>query len=249
MTTKQPKQPKQPPSDLPIHAFPTAQALEDFLEREHTTARGFYLQLAKKASNIPSVSASDAVESALCFGWIDGRAHALDQSSWLVRYTPRRAKSLWSQKNVATAVRLELAGRMRPAGRAAVEAAQADGRWSRAYAGPATMTVPEDFERALESASRAKTVFDGLTRTERYTVLFRVQTASPRTRAGTIEAAVQKLAGMGAPRGSTGRSTGMRRETRKRKRGEDEDRALGADSGAIGETGARHTDNHGIQPT
>ena len=129
------------PSDLPVYSFSTIKDLELFLEPEHSTSSGFYLKLAKKASGIQSVSAAEAVETALCFGWIDGRANGLDQDWWLVRYTPRRAKSNWSQKNVNTVSQLLEQGRMRPAGLAAVETAKADGRWERAYAGPATITV------------------------------------------------------------------------------------------------------------
>lgn len=171
---------KQPPSDLPIHAFPTAADLEDFLEREHSTAPGFHLKLAKKTSGIRSVSASDAVEVALCFGWIDGRANAFDEDWWLVRYTPRRAKSIWSQKNVNTVSKLIEAGKMRPPGLKAVESAKADGRWERAYAGPATMTVPDDFAKALAAQPAASEFFQGLSKTDRYTLLMRLRTSASR---------------------------------------------------------------------
>ncbi|KAJ5086090.1 hypothetical protein N7532_010861 [Penicillium argentinense] len=182
------------PSDLPIHSFPTAKDLEEFLEREHSTAPGFYLKLAKKNSGIPSVSAADAVETALCFGWIDGRANGLDQNWWLVRYTPRRAKSIWSQKNVNTIGRLIETGRMRPAGLVAVEAAKADGRWERAYAGPATITVPEDFTAILTEQPTAASFFESLDKSDRYSVLWRIQTASPTVRKKRIEALVAMLA-------------------------------------------------------
>lgn len=167
--------------------------MEAFLEREHSTAPGFYLKLAKKASGIQSISAAEAVEVALCFGWIDGRANGLDKDWWLVRYTPRRAKSIWSQKNVDTVGRLLEQGRMRPAGLAAVDAAKADGRWGRAYAGPATMTAPEDFTAALAAVPAAQTYFETLNKTGRYSVLWRIATASPTTRAKQIENLVQML--------------------------------------------------------
>jgi uncharacterized protein YdeI (YjbR/CyaY-like superfamily) len=189
-----PKSPKPPPSDLPIHSFPTAKALEIFLDQNHTTAPGFYLKLAKKSSGIPSITAPEAVETALCFGWIDGRANTLDENWWLVRYTPRRAKSIWSQKNVSTVARLVSAGRMRPAGLAAVDAAKADGRWERAYAGPASMVVPEDFREALARVDGAGSFFEGLKRSERYAVLWRVETASVAARGRRIEALVRMLA-------------------------------------------------------
>ncbi|OKP13064.1 hypothetical protein PENSUB_1164 [Penicillium subrubescens] len=194
MPPKQPNPPKPPPSDLPIHPFPTPQALETFLETNHTTLPGFYLKLAKKSSGIPSITAPDAVETALCFGWIDGRANTLDENYWLVRYTPRRAKSIWSQKNVDTVTRLIGEGRMRPAGLAAVDAAKEDGRWERAYKGPAAMGVAEDFREALEGCERAKEFFGGLNKRERYAVLWRVETASVKARKGRIEGLVRMLA-------------------------------------------------------
>lgn len=206
-----PMPPKLPPTDLPTYSFPTPKALETFLEKSHTTTPGFYLKLAKKASGIPSITAPEAVETALCFGWIDGRANTLDENWWLVRYTPRRAKSIWSQKNVATVTRLVSAGRMRPAGLAAVDAAKADGRWERAYAGPASMRVPEDFREVLERVDGAGTVFEGLKRSERYAVLWRVETASPAARKGRIEALVKMLAEGKVPGDSTLASSGKRK--------------------------------------
>lgn len=193
-TKMPPKAPKQPPTDLPIHAFPTATHLETFLEREHATAPGFHLKFAKKASGIQSVSPAEAVETALCFGWIDGRANPLDADWWLVRYTPRRAKSIWSQKNVLTVARLLDEGRMRPAGLKAVEAAKADGRWERAYAGPASMDVPVDFRESLNGSPAARDFFETLNKSDRYAVLWRVQTASPAARPKRIEALLGMLA-------------------------------------------------------
>lgn len=186
--------PKPPPSDLPIYAFPTAQELEVFLEKEHLSAPGFHLKLAKKSSGIKSISAAEAVETALCFGWIDGRANGFDKDWWLVRYTPRRPKSIWSKKNVNTISRLVEAGRMRPAGLAAVEAAKADGRWERAYAGPATMTIPDDFAAVLANNAGAATSFELLNKSDRYSVLWRIQTSSPTAREKKIETLVASLA-------------------------------------------------------
>ncbi|QDS68741.1 hypothetical protein FKW77_004612 [Venturia effusa] len=182
------------PTDLPIHSFPAATDFETFLEREHATAPGIYLKLAKKSSGIASITGAEAVEVALCFGWIDGRANGIDDTWWLVRYTPRRAKSVWSQKNVTTIGRLVEAGRVRPAGIAAVEAARADGRWDRAYAGPATITVPDDFAEALRGNEAAAAFFDGLNKSMRYSVLWRIETASEKARASRIQAMVELLA-------------------------------------------------------
>jgi uncharacterized protein YdeI (YjbR/CyaY-like superfamily) len=134
------------------------------------------------------------VESLLCFGWIDGRVQRLDDHHFLTRVTPRRAKSVWSKKNVEWVARLVEAGRMRPAGLAAVEAAQADGRWERAYAGSATITVPDDLAEALAAEPAAQREFEALDGTNRYAVLWRVHTAgTPETRARRIAACVQML--------------------------------------------------------
>jgi uncharacterized protein YdeI (YjbR/CyaY-like superfamily) len=183
------------PTDLPVLAFPDQAALEEWLEAEHATAPGLYVRLAKKGSGVPSVTYAELVESALCFGWIDGRSQRLDEASYLQRITPRRPRSVWSQKNVAAVEALTAAGRMRPAGLAQVEAARADGRWERAYAGPATITVPDDLAAALAAEPVARQAFEGLDGRNRYAVLHRVATAAtPQTRARRIAALVTMLA-------------------------------------------------------
>jgi uncharacterized protein YdeI (YjbR/CyaY-like superfamily) len=188
------------PTDLPVLAFPDQGALEAWLEAEHETAPGLYVKLAKKGSGVPSVNWEQMVEVLLCFGWIDGRANRLDDRFYLQRITPRRPRSVWSQKNVATVERLIAEGRMRPAGLAAVEAAKADGRWERAYAGPATITLPDDLAAALDAEPGARAAYDALDGQNRYAVLHRVHTAAtPATRARRIAAAVQLLADGGRP--------------------------------------------------
>ncbi|KAF2119210.1 hypothetical protein BDV96DRAFT_642248 [Lophiotrema nucula] len=187
------------PTDLPFHSFATAADFEAFLEQHHTTAPGIYLKLAKKTSGIPSVSKDEAVEVALCFGWIDGWGRGIDDRWYFSRWTPRRAKSIWSQKNVGTVERLAALGKMRPAGIACVEAAKADGRWEKAYAGPATITVPEDVEAALKATPAAKEAFETLNRSERYFALLRVHNGSDKTRGKRIEALVELLAEGGRP--------------------------------------------------
>jgi uncharacterized protein YdeI (YjbR/CyaY-like superfamily) len=183
------------PTDLPVLAFADQAALEVWLEAEHATATGVYVKLAKKGAGVPSVSYAELVESALCFGWIDGRVNRLDERFYLQRITPRRARSVWSQKNVETVEALTQAGRMRPAGLAAVQTAKADGRWERAYAGSATITVPDDLAAALAGEPAAQREFDTLDGTNRYALLWRVHTAgTPATRARRIAAAVQMLA-------------------------------------------------------
>jgi uncharacterized protein YdeI (YjbR/CyaY-like superfamily) len=181
-------------SQFETRTFATAADFDAWLAAEHDRAPGVFVKMAKKSSGIPSISAAEAVEVALCHGWIDGRANRVDDDWFTVRYTPRRARSVWSQKNVATVARLVAEGRMRPAGLAQVEAAQADGRWDRAYAGPATITVPDDLAAALAAEPAAEAFFAGLDATNRYAVLWRVHTAAtPQTRAKRIAASVQML--------------------------------------------------------
>jgi uncharacterized protein YdeI (YjbR/CyaY-like superfamily) len=176
-------------------AFATPADFDAWLAAEHDRAPGLFLLMARKASGIPSITAPEAVEVALCHGWIDGRGNRVDDVWFSVRYTPRRPKSVWSQKNVATVARLIADGRMRPAGLAQVEAAQADGRWDRAYAGSATITVPDDLATALAAEPGAHEAFAALDGTNRYAVLWRVHTAAtPQTRAKRIAACVQMLA-------------------------------------------------------
>ena len=184
-----------PPTDLPVLGFPDQAGLEAWLEAEHATAPGLYVRLARKGSGVPSVTYAELVESVLCFGWIDGRSQRLDETSYLQRITPRRPRSVWSQKNVAAVEALTAAGRMRPAGLAQVEAARADGRWERAYAGPATITVPDDLAAALAAEPAAQQAFGALDGRNRYAVLHRVATAAtPQTRARRIAALVTMLA-------------------------------------------------------
>src|SRR3954463_5667451 len=183
------------PTDLPVLTFADQRAFETWLEAEHERAPGAYVRIAKKGAPEPTLTQAEMVEALLCFGWIDGRVQRLDEHYFLTRVTPRRPRSVWSQKNVEWVTELAAAGRMRPAGTAAVEAAQADGRWARAYAGPATITVPDDLAAALAAEPGAREFFDGLDGGNRYAVLWRVHTAgTPATRARRIAALVQMLA-------------------------------------------------------
>jgi uncharacterized protein YdeI (YjbR/CyaY-like superfamily) len=182
------------PTDLPVLGFADQRALEEWLEAEHASAPGVYVKLAKKGAGVPSVTYPEVVEACLCFGWIDGRSNRLDDSFYLQRITPRRARSVWSQKNVDAVEALVLAGRMRPGGLAAVDAARADGRWERAYAGSATITVPDDLAAALAAEPAAQREFEALDGANRYAVLWRVHTAaSDATRAKRIAAVVELL--------------------------------------------------------
>ncbi|KAL4960854.1 YdeI/OmpD-associated family protein [Aspergillus stella-maris] len=179
-TSKPNTKPTTLPEDFPTNSFPTISSFESFLSTHHNTLPGLYLKLAKKSSGIQSITAAEAVEVALCFGWIDGRSNSLDETHWTVRYTPRRAKSLWSAKNVATVARLIEEGRMRSAGLEAVEAAKRDGRWERAYDGPAGIEVPGDLERMLNKKGNehVRGVWEGWRKSKRYAVLHRLQVGS-----------------------------------------------------------------------
>ena len=182
------------PTDLPVQSFADQAALEAWLEAEHLTAPGLYVKIAKKGTGVSSVNWEQMVEVLLCFGWIDGRANRLDDHYYLQRVTPRRPKSVWSKKNVATVERLIAEGRMRPAGLAAAQAAQADGRWERAYGGSKDITVPDDLAAALDADPAVRAEFESLDGANRYAILWRVHTAAtPATRARRITAAVELL--------------------------------------------------------
>jgi uncharacterized protein YdeI (YjbR/CyaY-like superfamily) len=183
------------PTDLRVLEFADQAAFEAWLEAEHQRSPGVYVKIAKKGAPEPSLGQAEMVESLLCFGWIDGRVNRFDDLHFLTRVTPRRPKSVWSKKNVDWVTDLIAAGRMRPAGLAAVEAAKADGRWERAYAGPATATVPDDLLTALAASPDAQKEFEQLDGANRYAVLWRVYTAAtPATRAKRIAACVEMLA-------------------------------------------------------
>ena len=181
--------------DLPIIAFADAAKFEAWLAAEHDASAGIWLKYAKKATGYPSVTHSDAIDVALCYGWIDGQGRRFDDEYWLVKFTPRGRKSVWSQINVGRVATLTAAGRMRPAGLETVALAQADGRWERAYAPASTATVPPDFQTALDANRAAADFFATLTGSNRYAFLYRVQDAKrPETRARRIAQFVEKLA-------------------------------------------------------
>ena len=182
------------PDDLPTLPFASAAAWEAWLEDEHARAGGVWLKIAKKDTGVASVTHAEALDVALCFGWIDGQRRALDATWFLQRFTPRKRGSRWSQINVAKVARLTADGRMRPAGLAQVEAARADGRWASAYAGQRTATVPDDLRAALDANPAAAAFFATLRGANRYAVLYRVQDAKrPETRARRIERFVAML--------------------------------------------------------
>lgn len=174
-------------TDLPVKAFATARAWERWLAKESATSEGIWIRLAKAGSEIVSISYEEAVEVALCYGWIDGQKAAVDEEFWLQRFTPRRPGSRWSKINCGRAEAMLAAGRMKPGGRREVERAKADGRWDAAYAGQVTMAVPADFEAALAKDSTAKRFFSTLDSANRYAILYRIHDAKqPETRARRI---------------------------------------------------------------
>jgi uncharacterized protein YdeI (YjbR/CyaY-like superfamily) len=183
-----------PPDELPEIAFATDAEWEAWLDRHHAESDGVWVKMAKKSSGIASVAYPEVLETALCFGWIDGRRQALDDRYFLQRFTPRRARSRWSKINREKAEALIAAGRMRPAGLAEVERAKADGRWAAAYAGQRAITVPEDLQRELDARPQAAAFFAQLSSQNRYSILYRLQDAKrPETRARRLAQFVAML--------------------------------------------------------
>ncbi len=162
-------------TELPELLVDDPSALRRWLEQHHATSPGVRLVLTKKGGSETSMTWATAVEELLCFGWIDGQAGKRDEGSYTVRITPRRPKSAWSRRNVDLVATLEHQGRMTDAGRAAVEAARADGRWDAAYAGPATRQVPDDLAAAIAADPDAQAMLDVLTSANRFAVIHRVE--------------------------------------------------------------------------
>ena len=183
-----------PASDLPIQLFADRTAFRKWLSTNHASHRGLWLRIAKAASPLRSVTYAEALDVALCFGWIDGQKTSHDGDSFLQKFTPRQKRSPWSKRNRDHVARLIAAGEMHPAGLAAVEAAKADGRWDRAYDSARTVTVPDDLRAALDAHPDAKAFFETLKGTNRYAILYRIQTAvKPETRARRIAEFVAML--------------------------------------------------------
>jgi uncharacterized protein YdeI (YjbR/CyaY-like superfamily) len=184
-----------PRDQLPIVQFADSAAWNKWLEEHHAESPGVWLKIAKKASGISTVNHPEALEEALCYGWIDGQRAPHDESFFLQRFTPRRPRSKWSQVNRDKVTKLIAEGRMKPAGLAQIEAAKQDGRWEAAYAPQSSQAIPEDFQRALEQNPAAYEFFKTLRGTRRYSFLYRIQDAKrPETRARRIEQFVNMLA-------------------------------------------------------
>jgi uncharacterized protein YdeI (YjbR/CyaY-like superfamily) len=169
--------------ELPIHLFADPDELEAWLEDNGASSDGVWLKIAKKGTGKRSVTYAEALELALCFGWIDSQKRGFDEEYFLQRFTPRRPRGRWSKINREKAEALIAAGRIRPAGLAEVEAAKADGRWDAAYEGQRTATVPADLQRELDASPAAAEFFAGLDSANRYAVIYRLNDAKkPETR-------------------------------------------------------------------
>ena len=165
------------------------------MAKEHTRAAGLLLRIYKKDSGIPSVTYAEALDQALCFGWIDGQKLPFDANSWVQKFTPRRAKGRWSKKSVAHVDRLIRESLMTPAGLKEVDAAKADGRWAAAYDSPANATVPPEFVKELARNPKAKQFYATLNRTNLYSIAYRLQTAKrPETKIKRIKLIIDMLA-------------------------------------------------------
>jgi uncharacterized protein YdeI (YjbR/CyaY-like superfamily) len=183
-----------PADPLPVVSFESTDAWDAWLTAHAADSPGLWLKIAKKGSAGRSISYSDALDVALCHGWIDGQKGRLDDEYWLQRFTPRKPRSKWSKINTERAAALIASGRMRPAGLREVERAQGDGRWEQAYESQSRVTVPEDLARALAANQRARAFFATLDSTNRYAILYRIGTAKrPETRAKRIDAFVAML--------------------------------------------------------
>jgi len=160
----------------PVKLFKDQSVWAAWLQEHHRKASGIWLRLAKKGSGLHSVSYREALESALCYGWIDGQKKPENDKTWRQRFVPRSDKSIWSKINREKAKALIKNGRMTAAGREAIERAKANGRWTGAYDSPSRSTVPEDFQAALDANARSNSFFQTLDRANRYAILFRIQT-------------------------------------------------------------------------
>jgi uncharacterized protein YdeI (YjbR/CyaY-like superfamily) len=181
-------------NEIATRPFASAAEWEQWLSRNHETEKGLWLQIAKKASGIATVTYDEALDVALCYGWIDGQRKSDSDDYFLQKFTPRRPKSLWSKRNVGKIAQLTDAGRMRPAGLAEVEAAQKDGRWEAAYEGQKDMMIPEDFLAAVQRNEKAASVFATLNKANLYAIGFRLHNArTPETRARRFAALLEML--------------------------------------------------------
>jgi len=177
-----------------ILTFKTSNAFEKWLAKNHNKATVIWLRFFKKDSGKASITYKEAVDEVLCYGWIDGQANKYDDESWIQKFTPRSAKSIWSKKNTENIERLTALGKMKPSGLAEVERAKADGRWAKAYDSPKEMQIPDDFMKELLKNKKAKAFFETLNKTNKYAIGWRLQTAKkPETKEKRIKTIIEML--------------------------------------------------------
>ncbi len=180
---------------LPTIEFSTAKTFETWLEKNHDNSIGFWLKIFKKDSGIKTISYAEALDIALCYGWIDGQKQSFDEKAYLQKFCPRRAKSIWSKINIGHVERLINEGRMRPAGLKAIEKAKEDGAWEKAYDSSSNMTIPEDFLKELGKNKKAEAYFKGLNKSNLFAIGFRLQTAKKQeTREKRMKQIIEMLA-------------------------------------------------------
>lgn len=181
-------------TETPNLPFESKKKFAAWLAKEHDKSAGVWLKLAKKDSGIASITYEEALDVALCYGWIDGQKKGFDDRYWLQKFTPRGAKSIWSKINTEKAEKLISSGEMKPAGLSVIQAAKDDGRWDAAYASQKNISIPDDFQAALNKNKKAKAFFETLKSAERYSFLFRIHNAKkPETRAKRIHQFVEML--------------------------------------------------------
>ena len=182
-------------ANLPILLFDTPRQWEEWLGMHHARPQGVWLKFAKKGTGVSTISYAEALDVALCYGWIDARKRSCDETFWLQQFTPRRPKSVWSKVNTEHVARLIEGGRMTPAGQKEIDAAKADGRWDAAYQSQSDFTLPDDFQAELEQHPEARAFFETLNKVNRYAIYHRIVTANkPETRRARIEKFIAMLA-------------------------------------------------------
>ena len=182
-------------ADLLVLSFDSPGAWDDWLGEHHTESQGVWLKIAKASAGTTSVSYAQALDAALCYGWIDGQKKSYDDRFWLQKFTPRRSRSVWSRVNTEKALALIESGKMKPAGLRQVDAARHDGRWDAAYASPRSMAIPDDFRVQLDRNPGAREFFETLNKLNRYAICYRIENAKkPETRKARIDKFIAMLA-------------------------------------------------------
>lgn len=178
--------------DLPVVSFKTQAEWRKWLTKNHTNEKGVWLRMYKKASGVKSIVYREALDEALCYGWIDGQVNKYDEESYVQRFTPRRSRSLWSKRNTENIARLTKLGKMKPAGLVEVQRAKDDGRWKNAYGAQKNTVIPEDFLKELDKHPKAKAFFQTLNKSNLFVIAYRLETAKkPETRVRRMKAMIE----------------------------------------------------------